>query len=496
MSNFSHRKNILTTAHLPLSLLFAALLGAFTPSAHAAYEHHQRIPELRVGSSGGSAPAPALGKVAALSASSLTFSAAVGTTSSENAVLLANTGDLAVTVSDVTVSGPFNADHSCAVALNPGTACVSNISFTPQSVGSAQGELVFSTDAGVKTVSLTGVGLGAVLAYMADATNSLTNLSFVDTGVGQLSTQSVLLKNTGNVDMTFTGAGVSVTAPFSVTTNTCASATLAPGGTCAVGVTFSPTAAQHYTGTLSVQANAYQPATLGLSGTAFQSDSYFNDVVLLMQAGTSGAVDNSTYNVTLTPGATGTSGVSLDSTITKWPGTSSVRFAAGGYGTLSVPYAAAKFDFANTVSTWTVESWVYLQGPQSNIGAYRLDVAGNATASGGWETGVSTAGLTTTYPGYSGLSTPVTVSSGTWHHMVWTRNGNTYTWGMDGVIKGTTTFSGAKVANGFMRIGGNYSNSVGIAFNLQDLRMTKNVVRYPGGAGATYPVPTGPLPAR
>lgn len=227
-----------------------------------------------------------------------------------------------------------------------------------------------------------------------------------------------------------------------------------------------------------------------LTVTALPSDAYFNQVVLLASPEGSTYKDGSKYGETLTPGT----GVSVDTAIAKFPGTSSMKFTGSSTG-ISVPYTAAKFDMT-TNKVWTVEAWVYLQAPQSSVSAYRLDVAGNAASSAGWETGISPTSLTTTFPGYAGLASAAAISTGQWHHLVWQRNNSQFTFAQNGTVVGNATYSGGMWPNTVMRIGSNYNSSVGITYNIQELRITKGVERYPTTTGATYTVPTEPFPRK
>lgn len=77
----------------------------------------------------------------------------------------------------------------------------------------------------------------------------LGSLSFPDTSSGTSSVGlPVVLRNTGTGPLVITGSGITVAAPFSISSTTCASATLAPAATCTVTVAFAPTAVQSFTG--------------------------------------------------------------------------------------------------------------------------------------------------------------------------------------------------------------------------------------------------------
>lgn len=323
---------------------------------------------------------------------------------------------------------------------------------------------------------------------------SATSLTWSDSvnpvQVGSSGSQSVQLTSAGTEPVSITGITQRQGgAPFQ-TSHNCPES-LPVGDSCVITVQFSPTSSVTSTNFVDIATSA-GVKTVSLSGTAAAPvDPGFSNVVLLTQVKDGAIRDTSSFGASLTVG----SGVSIDSAIAKFPGTSSMAFTSSSSGILA-PYLANKFDFANTVTTWTVESWVYLKGSQSSIQTYRLDVAGNQGSSNGWEAAISTGGLAVVYPGFGGPGQAASLAANRWYHLVWQRNGNNYTFGVDGVILGSVTYSGGKAANSFMRVGGNFNNSVGIAYNLQDVRLTRNTVRYPGGVGATYSVPTQPLPMK
>ncbi len=222
------------------------------------------------------------------------------------------------------------------------------------------------------------------------------------------------------------------------------------------------------------------------------TDPYWNNVVLLASPSATGYLDSSKYAATLAAG----SGVSISS-LGKFPGTYSMQFTGSSTG-ISVPFDASKFELTNLSKVWTVEAWVYLQGAPSNIGIYRLDVAGNSASVSGWEAAITANGnMDVVYPGYAGVGGAVAqLQAGRWYHLVWQRNNNTHVFGVDGVVKSVKTYSGGKAANSFFRIGSNYNNSVGITYNLQEVRITNGVARYPEVQGETYSVPNDKFPRK
>jgi hypothetical protein len=131
--------------------------------------------------------------------------------------------------------------------------------FSPTVVGAASGALTIIDNAGSQTVTLTGNGTSPV-------TLSSSSLSFGSLAVGSTSSaRTVTVANRLSSVLTFSGIGASV--PFAITSNACG-ASLAAGASCAVGVTFSPTAIGPATGTLSFADDAINsPQTVSLSGT-------------------------------------------------------------------------------------------------------------------------------------------------------------------------------------------------------------------------------------
>ena len=96
-----------------------------------------------------------------------------------------------------------------------------------------------------------------------------SSLSYVDQPVGTTSlTQAVTVTNTGNAPLVVTGIA-STNAAFAATSD-CATAPIAPGNTCAVYVTFTPSAATTTTATLHIADNAADSAQpVALSGFGF-----------------------------------------------------------------------------------------------------------------------------------------------------------------------------------------------------------------------------------
>jgi len=109
-------------------------------------------------------------------------------------------------------------------------------------------------------------GLWTAGAGVTTATANPTSLTFASQTVGTASSgQAVTLQNTGSVALTPTA--IAMSGDFSETDN-CQNATVAPGTSCNIQVTFAPTAAGSRTGQMTISANiSGGQLTVALSGT-------------------------------------------------------------------------------------------------------------------------------------------------------------------------------------------------------------------------------------
>jgi hypothetical protein len=197
-----------------------------------------------------------------LTPSSLDFGpAAVGTSSAVLPAQAENSGETAVAISSVSVSGPFVlATNSCGTTSLPAkSSCQIQIKFSPTQVGAATGTLTVVDAVGTQTVALSGTGQA-----VATDTLSTTSLSFPSTPTGTLSaTQVVTLTNSG--DLALTSISISTTGPFQAS-HTCGTQ-LAGNASCAISVTFAPTQQGSLTGTLTIS-DLIRTQTVTLTGTA------------------------------------------------------------------------------------------------------------------------------------------------------------------------------------------------------------------------------------
>jgi len=183
----------------------------------------------------------------------------VGATSAAQNITVSNTGGSAVALQAPMVTGEFSITaNTCSATLAPNTGCTVSVAFAPAAAGSRAGSFSITDSAGTQTAALNGVG-------QAPATDSLAPLN-VSFSAQQLNTvsaaQTVTLTNSGDVALTLIAAQVN--GDFTVV-NGCG-ASLAGHSSCALQVSFVPTALGPRTGALIVS-NQLRSQTLNLIGT-------------------------------------------------------------------------------------------------------------------------------------------------------------------------------------------------------------------------------------
>jgi hypothetical protein len=226
-----------------------------------------------LGGTGTAGPAPIL----TVTPASLAFgSVAAGFSSGAQRVTATNTGTATLTFSGISVTGPEASQFittalTCGSTLAAGASCMTNVVFTPNTVGTDTASLSFASDAsnGTQTVALSGTATPATLATLMVTP---ATLAFGPVAMGSSSAaQTVTATNIGTATLTFTGITLSGTSAgqFAQTTN--CGTTLAVGATCTTMVVFTPTAVATASATLSFASNASngtQTVELGGMGAA------------------------------------------------------------------------------------------------------------------------------------------------------------------------------------------------------------------------------------
>ena len=203
--------------------------------------------------------------LATLSSTSLSFAnRALDTTSAAQTVTLKNTGEFTVDISSIAFTLGTNfaiSSNTCGSTLAVGKTCKVSVTFTPTQLGKLTDTLTFTDSASnsPQTVVLSGTG-------EAQTTLTPSSHTFPQTKVGDTSAVGKFtLKN--NLPTTLTGISYSTASPFAVSTTTCGT-TLDSKKSCTIGVVFTPTSKETFTGTLTVIDSASNsPQAASLSGT-------------------------------------------------------------------------------------------------------------------------------------------------------------------------------------------------------------------------------------
>jgi sugar lactone lactonase YvrE len=203
-------------------------------------------------------PVPAVSVVP----SSLVFAQQnTGTTSGPQNVVLTNFGTAPLDITNILPTGDFTRSDNCGTSLPGGSNCTIAVSYAPQVTGPEVGAVTISDNAftGTQIVSLSGTGTAPVAGI------SPRSVTFQPQLIGTTSgAQMVFLSNTGTGPLTFSGSGIAASGDFGQTNN--CGAALAPATSCAIAVTFTPTATGARTGSLSVTSNG-SPLAVSLNGT-------------------------------------------------------------------------------------------------------------------------------------------------------------------------------------------------------------------------------------
>ena len=204
---------------------------------------------------------------------SLTFTETVTRTSPPQEVTVSNVGTAPLTLSQVVISGENRSEFAqisdCSVVV-VGNRCKVTVTFSPASAGSKTAELLLSHDAAGNSsvVQLAATAIAAAPAISLTA----SSLSFVQKVNTLRAAQSFTVSNPGTAVLEITSVNITGVdgGQFSRVTN-CAS--VPPGGSCTVGVSFVPTSVGSKRATVSITHNASAtPSIVNLRGSSVVAD--------------------------------------------------------------------------------------------------------------------------------------------------------------------------------------------------------------------------------
>ncbi|HEY8199803.1 MAG TPA: choice-of-anchor D domain-containing protein [Actinomycetota bacterium] len=190
----------------------------------------------------------------------------IGITSFPQSLTISSSGGSDLRISTISIVGgdrasfAKSADTCDRVTLAPGNSCSVGITFKPSSSGAKAASLRIDSnaDGSPHNVGITGLGIAPVVTF------SPPGVSFGILPMGIISSPTAItVSNSGNAPLrigraTIGGANAS---DFAKSADTCSGASLSPGTSCSVGVTFTPSAAGSRTARLDIGQSS--PGNLG-----------------------------------------------------------------------------------------------------------------------------------------------------------------------------------------------------------------------------------------
>ncbi len=367
--------------------------------------------------------------IVTLSPTSLNFGTVeAGTMALAQVVKLTNTGDAALTITQLSAGSAYQVFNDCPATVNAGASCTFGVVFQPQTAGSFPYSVQIKDNAAgsPQKVTLNGTATAPVVGLSPNA------LTFGIQAVGTTSAvQAVTLTNQGTTTLTI--SSIIPSGDFSQT-NTC-TGTLAASKSCTINIAFSPTAGGARAGAVTINSAGNSPQNVSLLGTASSGSASLSASTLTFakqnlwtnstaqtvtltntgsttlqvisvvasgdysQTNTCGsslaASSNCTITVTFTPGTTGTRTGYI--TVSDTAASSLQTVTLTGTGNAPSSVVTVTPGFASVTSSQTVQFEGFISGVESSNVTWAVD---------GITGGNSTVGKITT----SGLYTPPTVA--------------------------------------------------------------------------------------
>jgi hypothetical protein len=186
----------------------------------------------------------------------------VGVKSAPLIETVTNNQTVALNVTGISAGGDFTQTNTCQNPVAPNGNCTISVYFTPSTTGTRTGTLTITDNASTspQTAALTGVGAtSSVSVTPTSLTFSAQVLNTTSAG------QKVTVTNTGFVNLTMNS--IAASGGYGETDN-CAGATLTPGQTCTITVTFAPVTTGSLPGVLTINdTTTGAPQLVSLSGS-------------------------------------------------------------------------------------------------------------------------------------------------------------------------------------------------------------------------------------
>jgi P pilus assembly chaperone PapD len=191
----------------------------------------------------------------------------VGTSSASQNVTLTNTGNASLTINSITLSGANSGDFSlsqnCPGTLAVGSSCTLSGTFKPTAGGPRKTSISISDNAPKNPQTLLLTGTGTTVSLSPGSLNFVAQT--VDTSS---SSQQITVTNEGSATIRFYEIALGGANPGDFSKSSTCGGTLTPAASCAVNVTFTPTATGTRTASVLFSDNGGgNLQSVGLSGT-------------------------------------------------------------------------------------------------------------------------------------------------------------------------------------------------------------------------------------
>ena len=188
----------------------------------------------------------------------LTFAAQlVNTTSAAQVVTVSNPGSSTLTITSVTTAAPFAVTPACAPCTIPaGGSKPFSVTFRPTAPGAPTGTLALASDAGAKSVGLSGTGIAPQITGAA--------VTFDPTELGSTNQKSLVIGNSGGAPLHLTAT---TTTPADFTIATAGLTTIPANSSTTYVLQCAPTAIGTRTGTLTIASDSFTQASFAIALT-------------------------------------------------------------------------------------------------------------------------------------------------------------------------------------------------------------------------------------
>jgi hypothetical protein len=184
----------------------------------------------------------------------------VGSPSAPQTAILSNTGNALMTIAGIGTTGDFSQTNDCRPSLPAGAECSIAVILTPKATGIRTGAVTVTDNAlgSPHTLPLTGKGISGVV-NLSPASLAFAGQRFGTTSAGQ----TVTLSNPASTPLLL--SSMTVSGDFAAT-STCG-ASVGAGESCAISVTFTPSAVGARSGAVTITDSASgSPHTVALNG--------------------------------------------------------------------------------------------------------------------------------------------------------------------------------------------------------------------------------------